>query len=322
MRKKVIGGIVISAVVLACCAAIILTKETKNDDKIVEQEVKKVEKSLPEPSQKTIAIKEKNVKKEVGLKTDLYKGVPDNLLPLSAISEIASLSGGVHKTVKELVDNSTSVLYAKRVGNKLVMVVENPDDNRHGLEFVEISANGQHEKINFLLSKYSEANSENDVWEYDESEDVKRPIKHTKIGSNGEVEFVETWNYLPEEPIKYELKNKEDKVISILKETIDENNSMRQEHLIYDKDGKTKINLTVNYDGADLTRFTYYNSEKQDESGSVFSEYKDGVKTKETVYTSDYKVKNVYQPEYKDGERTEIKVFDNENKEIEKLLAK
>ena len=87
MRKKVIGGIVISAVVLACCAVIILTKETKNDDKIVEREVKKVEKSLPEPSQKTIAIKEKNVKKEVGLKTDLYKGVPDwnTILPMAPV---------------------------------------------------------------------------------------------------------------------------------------------------------------------------------------------------------------------------------------------
>ena len=50
-----------------------------------------------------------------------------------------------------------------------------------------------------------------------------------------------------------------------------------------------KVNLTVNYDGADLTRFTYYNADKLNESGSVISEYKDGVITKETVYTSDYK---------------------------------
>ncbi len=322
MRKKVVGGIVLGAVILACCAVLVLTKETKQEDEIIEKEIKKIEKPTNSQTQKTSKPQQvKKVKKELGIKTDLYKGVPDNLLPLSAISEIANLNGGVHKTIKELVDNSTGVLYAKRSGNKLIMVVENPDDNRHGLEFIEISADGKHEKTSFLLSKYSESDTENDTWEYEETEDVKRPIKHMKHNSNGEIEFTETWNYSSDEPIKYELKNKDDKVVSILKETIDDNNSMRQEHLIYDKEGKTKVNLTVNYDGADLTRFTYYNADKQDESGSVFSEYQDGVKTKETVYTSDYKVKNVYQPQYKDGERSEIKVFDNENKEIEKLIS-
>lgn len=322
MRKKVIGGIVLGVVTVVCLAALIVSKETKDDEKTIpEREIKKVEKTAKVHVKPLVPQPKVEVKKDLSIKTDLYKGVPDSLLPLSAISEIASLNGHVHKTIKELVDNSTGVLYAKCSGNKLVMVVENPDDNRHGLEFVEISADGKHEKIGFLLSKYSEGNTDEDLWEYDVSEDVKRPTKHTKYNSDGDVEFVETWNYSSDEPIKYELKNKDDKVISLVKETIDENNSMRQEHLIYDKDGKTKINLTVNYDGADLTRFTYYNADKPNESGSVISEYKDGVKTKETVYTSDYKVKNVYEPEYKNGEREGIKVFDNENKEVKTLLS-
>ena len=322
MRKKVIGGIVLGVVAVACLTALIVSKETKDDEKTIpEREIKKVEKTAKGHVKPLVPQPKVEVKKDLSIKTDLYKGVPDSLLPLSAISEIASLNGHVHKTIKELVDNSTGVLYAKCSGNKLVMVVENPDDNRHGLEFVEISADGKHEKIGFLLSKYSEGNTDEDFWEYDVSEDVKRPTKHTKYNSDGDVEFVETWNYSSDEPIKYELKNKDDKVISLVKETIDENNSMRQEHLIYDKDGKTKVNLTVNYDGADLTRFTYYNADKPNESGSVISEYKDGVKTKETVYTSDYKVKNVYEPEYKNGEREGIKVFDNENKEVKTLLS-
>ena len=322
MRKKVISGIVLGVVAVACLAALIVSKENKDDEKTIpEREIKKVEKTAKVHVKPLVPQPKVEVKKDLNIKTDLYKGVPDSLLPLSAISEIASLNGHVHKTIKELVDNSTGVLYAKCSGNKLVMVVENPDDNRHGLEFVEISADGKHEKIGFLLSKYSEGNTDEDLWEYDVSEDVKRPTKHTKYNSDGDVEFVETWNYSSDEPIKYELKNKDDKVISLVKETIDENNSMRQEHLIYDKDGKTKINLTVNYDGADLTRFTYYNADKPNESGSVISEYKDGTKTKETVYTSDYKVKNVYEPEYKNGEREGIKVFDNENKEVKTLLS-
>ena len=322
MRKKVIGGIIIGVVAVACLTALITSKETKEEDKTLPQkDVKQIEKSEPKQIKKVAPQKNEQKIKDNKIKSDLYKGVPDNLLPLSAISEIASLNGNLHKTIKELVDNSTGVLYAKRNGNKLLMVVENPDDNRHGLEFIEISADGKHEKIGFLLSKYSEGNTDDDLWEYETEEEVKRPVKHTKFNSDGEVEFVETWNYSSDEPIKYELKNKEDKVISLVKETIDENNSMRQEHLIYDKDGKTKLNLTVNYDGADLTRFTYYNADKQEESGSLFSEFKDGIKTKETVYTSDYKVKNVYVPKYKDNERSEIQVLDKENQEVKSIIA-
>lgn len=322
MRKKVIGGIIIGVVAVACLTALITSKETKEEDKTLPQkDVKQIEKSEPKQIKNVVPQKNEQKIKDNKIKSDLYKGVPDSLLPLSAISEIASLNGNLHKTIKELVDNSTGVLYAKRNGNKLLMVVENPDDNRHGLEFIEISADGKHEKIGFLLSKYSESNTDDDLWEYETEEEVKRPVKHTKFNSDGEVEFVETWNYSSDEPIKYELKNKEDKVISLVKETIDENNSMRQEHLIYDKDGKTKLNLTVNYDGADLTRFTYYNADKQEESGSLFSEFKDGIKTKETVYTSDYKVKNVYVPKYKDNERSEIQVLDNENQEVKSIIA-
>ncbi len=322
MKKKVIGGIIIGVIAAACLTALITSKETKEEDKTLPQkDVKQIEKSEPKQIKKVAPQKNEQKIKDNKIKSDLYKGVPDSLLPLSAISEIASLNGNLHKTIKELVDNSTGVLYAKRNGNKLLMVVENPDDNRHGLEFIEISADGKHEKIGFLLSKYSEGNTDDDLWEYETEEEVKRPVKHTKFNSDGEVEFVETWNYSSDEPIKYELKNKEDKVISLVKETIDENNSMRQEHLIYDKDGKTKLNLTVNYDGADLTRFTYYNADKQEESGSLFSEFKDGIKTKETVYTSDYKVKNVYVPKYKDNERSEIQVLDNENQEVKSIIA-
>lgn len=322
MRKKVIGGIIIGVIAVACLTALMTSKETKEEDKTLPQkDAKQIEKPEPKQIKKVAPQKNEQKIKDNKIKSDLYKGVPDSLLPLSAISEIASLNGNLHKTIKELVDNSTGVLYAKRNGNKLLMVVENPDDNRHGLEFIEISADGKHEKIGFLLSKYSEGNTDDDLWEYETEEEVKRPVKHTKFNSDGEVEFVETWNYSSDEPIKYELKNKEDKVISLVKETIDENNSMRQEHLIYDKDGKTKLNLTVNYDGADLTRFTYYNADKQEESGSLFSEFKDGIKTKETVYTSDYKVKNVYVPKYKDNERSEIQVLDNENQEVKSIIA-
>ena len=52
MRKKVVGGIVLGAVILACCAALVLTKETKQEDEIVEKEIKQVEKPTNSRTQK------------------------------------------------------------------------------------------------------------------------------------------------------------------------------------------------------------------------------------------------------------------------------
>ena len=112
-------------VAVACLTALIVSKETKDDEKTIpEREIKKVEKTAKVHIKPLVPQPKVEVKKDLNIKTDLYKGVPDSLLPLSAISEIASLNKHVHKTIKELVDNSTGVLYAKCSGNKLVMVVE------------------------------------------------------------------------------------------------------------------------------------------------------------------------------------------------------
>jgi hypothetical protein len=116
------------------------------------------------------------------------------------------------------------------------------------------------------------------------------------------------------------MKDREGKVISMRKETTQDGNDLRVEHLVYDKNGNTHINVSATYEGEDIKRFTYYNAEKPNESGSVFSDYFDGLKTKETVYTSDLKVKNSYTSEYKDGTREEIIKWDNKNKEIHKYL--
>ena len=117
------------------------------------------------------------------------------------------------------------------------------------------------------------------------------------------------------------MKDDKGNIISLKKETVSNDNDMRVEHLIYDKDGKTKVSVSASYEGADIKRFTYYNADKPAESGSVFSEYADGQKTKETVYNSALKIENTYTSEYKNGERTEIKVFDQNNQEIEAIIS-
>ena len=98
---------------------------------------------------------------------------------------------------------------------------------------------------------------------------------------------------------------------------------MRQENLIYYKDGNKDVNLSTSFEGANLVRFTYYDIKNPDNGASVFNEYSEnGEKTKETVYTSDLKHKNTYIPDLRNGERTGITVYDNENKVINKFIAK
>ena len=90
---------------------------------------------------------------------------------------------------------------------------------------------------------------------------------------------------------------------------------------IYDEEGNMTKNVSFNYDGLDLTRFTYYNSQTPNDSAMIVSEFEDGVKKKETVYSSDYKIQNTYIPEYKDGQKSEIKILDKNNNLIETLQA-
>ena len=53
----------------------------------------------------------------------------------------------------------------------------------------------------------------------------------------------------------------------------------------------------------------------------MLNEYDDIDKTKEKLYTTDYRLKNVFTSVYKDGEREEIRVFDGSNNEVAKFLA-
>ena len=198
-----------------------------------------------------------------------------------------------------------------------MIIADNPANIRHSIEFTEISVNNG--QLNTTTLGYSDKmeDSKNDKWEYNE---LKQPIRHTKYNAHGDADFVEIWNYDNNNPIKYEIKDNQGKVISLRKETIEHGTDLRVEHLLYNKEGNTRINVSATYEGEDIKRFTYYNADKPNESGSIFSDYSDGLKTKETVYTSDLKVKNTYTSEYKDGNREDITKWDNKNQEVHKYL--
>ena len=249
--------------------------------------------------------------------TNLYNDLSSTELPLSAITELSALPHNIQNVVYDISKNGNIYMIQKN-HNKLLIIADNPENIRHSIEFTEVSLSNGHKIKTTLGYNDTMKDSQNDIWEY--NHETGQPIRHTKYNSDGDMEFVEIWNYAPDEPIKYEMKNADGKVISMRKETLKDGTDLRIEHLLYDRDGNTQINVSATYDGADIKRFTYYNAEKINESGSIFSEYSDGQKTKETVYTSDLKVKNTYTSNYKDGNRDEIIKWDNQNKEIKKYL--
>ena len=248
-------------------------------------------------------------------KTDI--GSSDSPLPLSAITIISSLSDSVKDKVNAISQTKNIYLLQKN-NDKLLIVTDNSDNIRHGIEFNEINISNGHQTTTILGYSDKMQDSDNDKWEYDQN--TKLPLKHIKYNSEGDMEFIEVWNYDKDEPIKYEMKDADGNVISLRKETLDDDSSLRVEHLIYDKNGNTKVNVSATYDGNDVKRFTYYNADKKSEGGAVYSEYsEEGFKTKETVYNSGLKIINSYTSQYNDGDRENIIMYDDKNNEIKKF---
>lgn len=333
MEKKKLVAIIVAAVLAAGCAVCFYHNENKNDrtDNRIESTTKNKKSLKPaeklKKEEKIITKKEASNKEKIHKaalkeensiirKTNLFNTDAGSTLPLSAISVLSSLPHTIQNKV-EKISESNNIFMVQKYHDKLLIITDNPENIRHCVEFTEISIPTGQQRKTTLGYNDKIKDSDNDIWDYDEQS--KLPIRHTKYNSNGDVEFVELWNY-DNNPIKYEMKDADGHVISVRKETLNNGTDLRVEHLVYDKEGNTRINVSATYDGEDVKRFTYYNAEKPAESGSVFSEYSNGLKTKETVYTSDLKLKNSYTSEYKNGEREEISVWDTNNNEIQKLV--
>ena len=317
--KKLLTGCFICVFLVSGCS-ILPEKEKKNPvapkaavQKAKEVPVVETETAKVTPPQSVPVVKEPEKIK----KADLYS--ENNELSLSTIVLIAGLDDSMRAKINNYIKNST-VYYVEEKNDSVCMIVSNADEEkfqRHGIEFVEISNAGV-KKVSPLVNT-SDENDEKDVWEFDE--ETKLPLRHVNYDSDGEVDYAEFWNYSADNPVKYELKDSEGKTISIKKEIQDNDSNMRIEHLIYDSEGNTKLNISANYEGPDITRFTYYNSEEPADGVIIMSKYDAGQKVEETVYSSDYKVKNVYESSYQDGKRAKIKIFDNERKELEEILS-
>lgn len=296
---------------------------------------KNIEKQIPNANENTknsVTENQQTLQKPIVTKPkfDLYSASTYDL-PLISIVDIAKLSSTVKKKIDTILEASQG-FYLLKYNNedkKVLILLQNPitESNtfhRHDLQYVVIDENGNHTIHNAgYCGLEGETDNivkqDNDEWLFDESTEPYRPIKHIAFDEDGKISFTEYWNYSDNEAIKYEMKDARKKTISIIKETKDNDSNFRREHIFYDNNGSIKMSLTINYDGANLSRFTYYNSHDSIDSLSIMSEFTDGIRSKESVYNEDYQLVCTAIAEIKNGERKSITILDAEGDELERI---
>lgn len=317
-KRGFITTIAIFLGVAFICSACGVKKEKAQSTLASEQEQKQIS---SKPELKPIVVEKKY---------DLYSNTPYDL-PLYSIQEISKLPSVVKESVDKLLDASQGFYLLKVNEDNVLVILQNPVNiletyPRHELQFVEIDMQG---KVKYHTAGYVGVDGEiansieqkDDLWLFDETVEPHRPLKHTTYDEKGKIKFVESWSYDENESIKYQMKDSHKKVVSILKESQDNDSNYRREHVFYDNDGNIKMSLTVNYEGANISRVTFYNSHDSIDSISIISEYIDGLKVKESIYNESYTLVNTVTSEYQDGERKAIKLFDSEGKELNKISS-
>lgn len=306
------------------CAVLCAGCGTKNEPEKVIQPPSVKEEAKITPVE-TIAVQKPILKTTVPQKINLYHFAEGTDIPLSAIAQISKLPSNIRTIVNNQVKNA-EVYYLDVQKDRVVIIKEAVDEadrfTRHDFEVINISlTDGKISRETAFPEKMSNDESKTEIWKYEILEgDMVVPESHTSLNKDGTVKTVENWFY-GDDDLKYKLTDGDGKILSLRKTSKSNNGSWRDEHLFYDKDGKTALNVSFVFENNHISRFTYYNPSSPDTSVIMFNEYKDIDKVKETVYSSDYKLKNSYTSVYKDGERKAIKVFDDKNEEVEEYLA-
>ncbi len=258
-------------------------------------------------------------------KYDLYSSNSYDL-PLFSIAEISKAPLKIKTSIDKILEDSQGFYLLKYDDNKIIAILQNPIKianiyQRHDLQIIEIDSEG---KIIYHNAGYSGEDGEifnsisekKDLWLFDETIEPFRPLKHIAYNDKGKIRFTEIWNYNNDEPIKYQMKDANKKIISMLKETQDSDYNLRREHIFYDNNGVIKMSLTINYDGANISRINFYNSHDSIDSISVLAEYSEGNRVKELIYDENFVLKYTVNANYQNDERKKIEVFDSENKKL------
>ncbi|MBO5739261.1 hypothetical protein J6R97_07970 [bacterium] len=262
-------------------------------------------------------------------KYDLYTSTLYDL-PLFSILEISKLSKEVKAKIDEILEAAQGFYLLRTLGDGNVFIVlQNPINTlntyqRHNLQFLEIDKQGI---ITFHNAGYSGIDGEiynaitdhQDLWVFDETIEPFRPLKHISYDEKGKVRYTELWDYDTANPVKYQMLDSKKKLISILKESQDNDFNLRKEHVFYDNDGIVKMSLSINYEGANITRLNFYNSNDLIEGITILSEYIDGFKVKESIYDESFLHKFTVIADYKENERKAVKLYDIEGNIVKSI---
>lgn len=318
MKKKILYTCIVSGIIAALtgiCLLVIKDNETSPEQKDVKVTVKKQQQTIKQQSSSE-EVETKNEKNKLTVYSQ-YE------LPIDSINEITKLPEEARKEVDKILNSSQGAYFIKYnpETKETVMLLQNMGNQkdkftRHNLQMAQISESGKL-KISELgyagtVGETSNTVEQNgDVWEFDETVEPPRPLAHTALDERGKVLYTETWNYSEDEPIKYEMKNKKGKPISVLKEIQSGDSDFVKEHVFYNDNGKTSMSVSASYEGANLKHFSFYEDSPKDESIIIESEYTEGVKTQENIYNKNFeKIKSV-KPVYNDFELSSIEVIDN-----------
>lgn len=330
VAKKIVVGIFCAALISA--ATFVCLLNPKKDAQVSADEAAKQVAQQKTPPQ--------TVKKEIKNIADMYNSTVYDL-PLYSIVEISRMP----KVLKEAVDKALEeaqgfyLLKYDEEEQKAFIILQNQLSyadafSRHNLEFMELYLNAEDGKV--LKNMYSPAylgqdnerfiatyqvHGSDEAWVVDNQPSQTLPVKHTIYSQKNKVKFQEIWTNDETKDIKYQLKGASKNILSMLKEYKVGDDGLRKEHSFYDSEGNLMLSLTVNYEGANVTRMMFYNKHNLEDSMSIISHYAEGLKAKEEVYNGEYKLLNTVEAEYKDGERSKIKLLDSDGNivtEIEK----
>lgn len=266
------------------------------------------------------------------IKTALYANSP-YYMPLFSIAEISGMTDKNKELVNNFFNDAQGFYFLKQSGNNgnYTILLQNPVNinysmyPRHNLQLVKISADGNiktedlgyNGQINETVNAVS---MEKDVWKFDKSVEPYRPLKHTEY-ENKDVVFTEIWNYDEKESVKYEMKNADGNVVSMVKEFIDNDMSYRIEHTFYDNEGRTLRSISINFEGANIKWFNYYDSTNPDDCILIESEYEEGLLKYEKIYNQEFKLLHKFEAKYSNGELIELIQYDNTDNIVKKFIG-
>ena len=320
--KKIILGILIGTVLL--CAGWYSYVFTARDVVQPKVEPKKIVVALPsaQPSKTGVT----TLTGEAKTHFDLYSSTPYDM-PLYSIMQISQIPPKAKESVDKFFEDAQGFYFLKydKSKNKTFIILPNSVSqsntySRHDIEIAEVADDGTSiiHKVGYS-GQNGETASQADEWIFDEA---SKPLKHIAHDENGDIKFTEIWNYSSSNPVKYEMKDSDGKLISIIKETSVNESNYRREHVFYDNDGNTKTSVSINYEGANISRFTYYNSADDIDSVTIISEYDtNGEKIGEKVYNENYELTNSLQADYENGNRKDIRLYDENGKILNEISS-